>query len=145
MTDLNLSLAKCIKRALDKEFEVVHLSGNLLKTIKLIPSANGVSVEIPAEIYDLDLYQKEGIIAYNGQGSYASSIDLEGSHLVYYKQDISPITPRLDKRLTKRGFVNMGDRYEKDLGNHKGYIDRAISKGIAEFIKLNSLRAKVTM
>ena len=54
-----LELAKLIHRELVEEFSTIYLSGNLRDTIKVNYDGKTATVEIPAEMYDLELFRKE--------------------------------------------------------------------------------------
>lgn len=73
-----LDLARKIEANLKKEFELVHLSGNLMNTIQIIPSENGFYVDIPADMYDLQTWFDKGVIVYTGDGSYAEEVNKVG-------------------------------------------------------------------
>lgn len=87
-----LELAKLIHRELVDEFSTVYLSGNLRDTIKVSYDGKSATVEIPAEMYDLKLFKKEGAIIYTGQGSYAEAVNKKGgfskSHTNYVERAI---------------------------------------------------------
>ena len=83
-----LDLAKKIEENLKKEFELVHLSGNLMDTIEIIPSENGFYVDIPAEIYDIQNWYNNGLIVYTGDGSYAEEVDVQGGFSGKHKEYI---------------------------------------------------------
>ena len=78
--DINekLKLANIIVENIKKEFEKVHLSGNLMETIFVNVIGNNVEIEIPANIYDLEKYLNEGVVIFTGEGSYASDVDIYG-------------------------------------------------------------------
>ena len=71
-------LAEKIKQKIINDFKEVHLSQNLMNTISVSSTPNGFLVDIPAEIYDLAKYYKEGVIIYTGAGSYAEDVDING-------------------------------------------------------------------
>lgn len=77
-----LKLARIIVKNLKAEFSVVHLSGNLANTISITKysseSQSGYDINIPAEIYDIPLYRRKGVIVHTGNGSYANEVDLSG-------------------------------------------------------------------
>lgn len=76
---LKRELALEIRRELRKEFETIHLSGNLAKTINFRKKRNGDYVlTIPAKCYDINTYKKTGAIVYNEKGSYASIVNKTG-------------------------------------------------------------------
>nr|DAP71026.1 MAG TPA: hypothetical protein [Bacteriophage sp.] len=108
-----LLLAKIIIKNLKKEFEDVHLSGNLADTIKLVQKRinNEVyyEVQIPAQIYDIGLYRKRGVIVHTGAGSYADIVNTSG------------------------GFS----------GKHTDYVDRCIQKSIQEWASLSKIKIEV--
>ena len=71
-------LAEKIKQKIINDFKEVHLSQNLMNTISVSSTPTGFLVDIPAEIYDLAKYYKEGVIIYTGAGSYAEDVDING-------------------------------------------------------------------
>lgn len=71
-------LAEKIKEKIRNDFKEVHLSQNLMNTISVSSTPTGFLVDIPAEIYDLAKYYKEGVIIYTGAGSYAEDVDING-------------------------------------------------------------------
>lgn len=71
-------LAEKIKNKISKNFENIHLSGNLMNSIVVRRTTNGFEIDIPAEIYDLQKWYKEKVIVYTGEGSYAQAVDTEG-------------------------------------------------------------------
>ena len=71
-------LAEKIKEKIRNDFKEVHLSQNLMNTISISSTPTGFLVDIPAEIYDLAKYYKEGVIIYTGAGSYAEDVDING-------------------------------------------------------------------
>ena len=77
--DLNKDLAYKIAEELQNEFAQVHLTGNLMNTIEVKATENGATVEIPAQLYDIDRFLETGEIVHDkGDGSYASQIDTTG-------------------------------------------------------------------
>ena len=71
-------LAEKIKEKIRNDFKDVHLSQNLMNTISVSSTPTGFLIDIPAEIYDLAKYYKEGVIIYTGAGSYAEDVDING-------------------------------------------------------------------
>lgn len=71
-------LAEKIKEYIKKDFAEVHLSKNLMDTISVYATEKGFNIDIPAEIYDIDKFFKEGVIVYTGEGSYAEAVNKEG-------------------------------------------------------------------
>ena len=71
-------LAEKIKQKIINDFKEVHLSQNLMNTLSVSSTPTGFLVDIPAEIYDLAKYYKEGVIIYTGAGSYAEDVDING-------------------------------------------------------------------
>lgn len=76
--DMLSYLAMDLKEMLQKEFEAIHLSGNLAETIQIRPTEFGFEVDIPADIYDLKLWYDKGIVIYTGEGSYAQAVNESG-------------------------------------------------------------------
>jgi hypothetical protein len=85
--DLQL-LAEKIKENIQKEFEFIHLSKNLMDTITVARTTNGYEIEIPAEIYDINKYYKQGVIVYTNEGSYAQEVDDKGGFSTTHKNYI---------------------------------------------------------
>ena len=85
-------LAELIRAYIRANFETVHLSGNLMDTITVEKTADGFTVEIPAEIYDLKRWKKEKAIVYTGEGSYAEKVNqtggFSGKHANYVEDEI---------------------------------------------------------
>lgn len=72
-------LAKLILEELKKEFQVTHLSKNLVNTLKIYKDGEKWVVEIPAVMYDFKTYFSKGVIVpYNGDDSYAQLINQTG-------------------------------------------------------------------
>ena len=68
-------LAEKIKKYIKKDFEETHLSGNLMENIYVTLTDKGIDIEIPAEMYDINKFLKEGVVVYTGEGSYAEQVD----------------------------------------------------------------------
>lgn len=91
---LEETLANLIVKHLEAEFSIRHLSGNLVNTIVITPTENGYEISIPAQVYDIALYKKQGIIVPKNTGSsYASKIDytggFSGAHVGYVDRVIN--------------------------------------------------------
>lgn len=102
-----------------EDFEKKHLSGNLINTIYSEPTEKGLKIVIPAQVYNMFIYQTKGIIIYNSTKSYASELDRKGSEFYIYT------------RLPNGS-------YQKKLikpHNHKGFVNNAINKAITTFSK----------
>lgn len=92
------------------DFEVVHLSGNLRDTIVVSKTANGFSIEIPAQIYNLPLFRKEGVVVYTGVGSYAQEVNKTGGfshkHIGYVELAIYNAIERWAREISNIGGVS---------------------------------------
>ena len=73
-----LQLANKIVEKIMQDFQLVHLSTNLMSTIEVRVVGNNVEIEIPANIYDVEKYLNEGVLIFTGEGSYASDVDTYG-------------------------------------------------------------------
>lgn len=119
-------LAIFIREEIENEFKKAHLSNSLVDTMTLVYSSSRALVQIPAQIYDIDLYVDTGVIVYQGYGrrnnkkgyinfisagSYASQLDSEGSRFYVHGK---LHTPR----------------------NHINYIENCISKAIKRMAKV---------
>ena len=85
-------LAEMIKLNIEKDFETIHLSGNLAETIKIAYNADGFQIEIPAKMYDMKLYKEKKILKFTGKGSYAQEVNetggISGKHKNYIERAI---------------------------------------------------------
>lgn len=112
--NLELLCAIIIKN-LKKEFETKHLSKNLINTIRVEKISDEINIHIPAQTYNMLLYQSKGVVVHTNHGSYASKLDTEGSSFYVYpggtRKGARKITP----------------------GNHVGYVDRIINESIEEW------------
>lgn len=106
-------LANILVNKIEEEFAIKHMSGNLTNTIEVLASQDKIEVVIPAQVYDMLLYQKKGVIVHTGNESYASELDKEGSSIVIYSH---------------------GKETNIALHNHKGYIDKVINDAIVEWL-----------
>lgn len=90
--DDRIELAKCIEEAFREEFELVHLSKNLIDTMKIEVTDTGVVVDIPAMKYNMKKFRETGIIKYYYRGSYAEQINktggISGQHTDYVERCI---------------------------------------------------------
>lgn len=106
-----ITFANLIVQYIKEDFEKKHLSGNLMNTIQIEKTQDGIAVIIPAEKYNIPLFIREGIVLHSGTGSYASTLDEEGSII----------------RLPRGGPGRPKDKY---VGNHKDFVEKAINKAI---------------
>lgn len=114
MSDTNLqSLANMVAEAVKDDFRRVHLSGNLMDTITVQKTEDGYRIEIPAQVYDMKLYQTRKVIVYKA-GSYASRLNDQGSEFFDYVH-WRWVMPR----------------------NHVGYADRAVHEGAEIWGQMN--------
>ena len=91
MNDASLELAEEIKKEIISHFVSSGsvVSGNLINTIKVYKNKNGWSVDIPAEIYDRNVWEKEHVIVHTGKGSYANTLNESSKHKDYVLESIS--------------------------------------------------------
>ena len=108
-------LASIIVKNLKEEFALKHLSGNLVNTIKIEKMGDEINIHIPAQTYNMLLYQSKGVVVHTSNGSYASKLDEEGSSFMVYPNGKKSGSKRISPR------------------NHKGYIDKVINKSIREW------------
>lgn len=108
-------LARIIVEKLREEFSVKHLSGNLINTIKVESLGDEIKINIPAQTYNMLLYQSKGVVVHTSHGSYASKLDEEGSSFMIYPNDTRSDSFRINPR------------------NHKGYINKVINQAIQEW------------
>lgn len=91
---LKQELAMIIVELIKQEFKIKHLSMNLVNTIKIYKNdAGNVVVEIPAEMYNISKFKKDGSIIYTNKGSYAEEVNrsggFSGSHTGYIEKCIA--------------------------------------------------------
>ena len=108
-------LANIIIRNLKEEFAVKHLSKNLINTIVVEMASDEIKIHIPAQTYNILLYQSKGVVIHTSHGSYASKLDEEGSSFMVYPNG------------TRSGSKRISPR------NHQGYIDKIINLSIQEW------------
>lgn len=124
-SDLQL-LVQIILNNLQAEFSEKKLSGNLLKTIRVTYNELGkISIEIPAEIYNMYQYFRHGVIIHTGKGSYAETLNESGSAFMYY--------PRQGR----------GGRRFVEPRNHIGFIDRVIKESVTTWQEMIKTRREV--
>lgn len=108
-------LSEIIVRKLKEEFAIKKLSGNLINTITVEMQSNEIKINIPAQTYNMLLYQRKGVVVHTSNGSYASKLDEIGSEFFVYPEG------------TRKGSHLIRPH------NHKGYIERVISEAITEW------------
>ena len=108
-------LADIIVKNIKEEFSEKHLSGNLVNTITVEKLGDEIKINIPAQTYNMLKYLEKGVVIHTGHGSYASSLDEEGSSFMIYPGG------------TRKGS------FRTSPGNHKGYVDKVINKSIREW------------
>ena len=108
-------LAEIIIKNLKEEFSVKHLSKNLVNTITVEMASDEIKIHIPAQTYNMLLYQSKGVVVHTSHGSYASKLDEEGSSFMDYPNGERKGSKRISPR------------------NHKGYIDKVINMSIHEW------------
>ena len=108
-------LSEIILRNLKQEFETKHLSRNLINTIQVVGTGDEINIHIPAQTYNMLLYQHKGVVVHTGHGSYASKLDEEGSSFRIYPGE------------SKSGSFTINP------GNHKGYINKIVDASIEEW------------
>ena len=108
-----IELGEMIRKEIEKDFENVHLTGNLAKTIEVKYDNEKVWVEIPADMYDLGLYLKNKVINFLGKGSYAQEVNKKGGlskkHSGYVERAISN---SIDMWVNKNNIIVKGIRTE---------------------------------
>ncbi len=117
-------LSEIIIRKLKEEFSLKKLSGNLVNTITVEMLGDEIKINIPAQTYNMLLYQRKGVVVHTSNGSYASKLNETGSEFFVYPEG------------TRKGSHLIKPH------NHKGYIDKIIREAIAEWRGLIS--GKVT-
>ena len=105
-----------ILQKIQEEFDVKHLSGNLMNTIEVNNTDDSIQIIIPAKTYNMLLFQTKGVVVHTSNGSYASKLDEEGSSFNVYPHG------------TRKGAKRISP------GNHKGYVDRIVNEAVSEWM-----------
>lgn len=72
-------LAVFIEEEIQKEFQNVHLTKNLMGTIRIFKLGDRWIIDIPAQRYDFKAYFEKGVIVpYSKGGSYAEQVNTKG-------------------------------------------------------------------
>lgn len=107
---ISLDLAEEIKKEIISHFVETNsiISSNLINTIKVYRSQKGWNVEIPAEIYDRSIWDKEHVVVYTGKGSYAGILDETAKHRDYVLNSIVKAIKKWEEKnklqIKKRGI-----------------------------------------
>lgn len=73
------SFASILASVFREEFKAVHLSGQLMRSIKVEADGDGnYRVEIPPQIYDIAKFRKSGVVIPTSQDSYALKVNVTG-------------------------------------------------------------------
>ena len=108
-------LAQILVKNIQEEFEIKHMSGNLVNTIELIAEKDSVKIIIPAQTYNMLLYQTKGVVVHTNRGSYASKLDTQGSEFYIYPYG------------TRKGSFKVSPH------NHVGFVEQVIEKSLSEW------------
>lgn len=103
---------------LRKEFEHKHMSMNLVNTVRIENDNGKIKIHIPAKMYNMKLFQQEGVVVHTSNGSYAEKLDKEGSSFYVYPGK------------TRKGSYRVSPK------NHIGFINRVLNKVIQSFISI---------
>ena len=109
--ELKKELALIIIELIKQEFKIKHLSMNLVNTLKVYRTeSDSWVVEIPAEMYDISKFKKDGSIIYTKKGSYASKVNdtggFSGTHNNYIDRCINKA---LQIWMSKNGIIGRVD------------------------------------
>ena len=140
-----LELKNLIIKEFEKEFEKIHLSHNLVDTIKVEEMTDGYYIDIPADIYDLTWYTHRNIIVYTGEGSYADEVDISGgfsgTHTNYVDNCIAKAMKKwrkwlMSQKLELRKYKDIHSAYKMSLQRNKNwYRKKSESRQNRELIK----------
>lgn len=108
-------LSRIVIRKIEEEFSIKKLSGNLVNTITIEQSENEIKINIPAQTYNMLLYQEKGVVVHTSNGSYASKLDEEGSSFYVYPNG------------TRKGSYRINPR------NHIGFVNKVVNEAIQEW------------
>lgn len=103
-------LADLIKKNIQEDFTDVHLTGNLMNTIKITRTTLGFEIDIPAELYDLNVWYEKKVIVHTNQGSYAQIVNEEGGfsgqHINYVERSITKSINEWLQKIGRKARVN---------------------------------------
>ena len=86
---LEQSLAKILADEFRNEFRTIHLSGQLLKSIKVSKDdSDNYMVRIPPQIYDIAFYRRYKVVKNISTDSYAIDVNLSGGFSGLHKDYI---------------------------------------------------------
>jgi hypothetical protein len=108
-------LAQLLVKYIKEDFSDKHMSQNLIETIQIVAEKGEVKIIIPAQTYNMLLYQRKGVVVHTSNGSYADKLNETGSEFFIYPND------------TRQGSYKIAPH------NHVGYIQRAINSALAEW------------
>lgn len=81
------SFASILASVFREEFRAVHLSGQLMRSIKVEADGDGnYRVEIPPQIYDIAKFRKSGVVIPTSQDSYALKVNVTGGFSGTHKE-----------------------------------------------------------
>lgn len=103
---LCFTLGQEIIKDIRQEFADKHLSMNLVNTMQFHVDPTGVVIKIPAQVYDQGIFIKQGAVVYTSNASYADALDKEGSYVL-----------------------------GRHIGNHVGWVNKCVEKGVMRWIK----------
>lgn len=109
-------LTNVILQKIREEFDAKHMSGNLMNTIEVQSSDDGIQIIIPAQTYNMLLFQNKGVVVHTSNGSYASKLDEEGSEFYVYPSG------------TRKGAKRIKP------GNHKDFVNRVINEAVSDWM-----------
>lgn len=143
-----------INEELHNEFKKIYLSHNLVDTITIEENNGGFILEIPAERYNIRKFKKDGVIVYNGRGSYADEVDesggFSGTHTGYVDKAISKAMRKWKKWLSSqqlelRKYKNFQSATRVTIKNqqrwYRGVMKRKVNREMKIYQK-NEFRGK---
>lgn len=105
-------LSDLIVQNIKKDFANKHMSKNLINTIQVEKTNDGIAIIIPAQAYNMKLFQQKGVVLHTSHGSYASKLNDVGSEFFVYPNE------------SRKGS------YKSTPHNHIGYADNAVNSAI---------------
>lgn len=103
-------LADLIKKNIQEDFENIHLTGQLMNTIKITRTTMGFEIDIPAELYDLSIWYDKKVIVHTNNGSYAQIVNedggFSGEHINYVERSITKAINEWLVKMKRKARVN---------------------------------------
>lgn len=126
-----------IVEQLKYEFAEIFLSHNLIDTMEIKEINEGYIIDIPAEVYDIDIYRNKKVIVYTGEGSYADEVDISGGFSGLHKNYVDRAVSKsiktwrkwlMAQKLFIRRYKDLSSAERVTLTRQKKYFRSAMQR-----------------